>query len=635
MSIRNAGKTIKEARLKAGMTQEQLSEGICTVLSLSRIENGSSGVSPVTFQSLMAHAGAPCELYPIFASRTDFDSFYALKRARYFLNSWQLQECYDELAAIESKSFADNKLYYQEWLYLYGSLLIRSGCHEHSDIYAIFLEAIHTTRPEIDFADFRQLFLSTTEIELLIAIAQEFLYLNDSDTCYIICSQIVSYLASAELDYLKRDFLEAEYAISYTKYLLYIKDYKKALSVADVHRHKMVQDSDDAPLLELTFLTALGYYYTDERETAYTYFKNTFYSAHAIESYYATICRNYVIEHNLFELDDYLSKMEDILRINFPTKKVTYTSNLTDGTYDFFSPDILTIGRLIHDLRKEQGISQTILCQGLCSKSKLSKIENDLLQPDIFLAEALLQRLGISERVLTFWGNERESELYELKFKLIHTAPEDVSLQERLLSSFESLQHKGNVIAHQFYLFRRAILEPDPQKCIFLLSDALHCTFPNFNIAQITHYRLSWNELTILNNIAHHYRLTTSPHIGSNILQSILTYSHYSSLDVLFKQTIVPVSLYMLCRSLYMQKRFQELSSLLTYENAKIMKFNISTYAFFLFYFCQGLAECNSTDSAIRNSIYSCSINNLFEMNENMLILLDAFKNDFSINIKY
>lgn len=137
MSIRNAGKTIKEARLKAGMTQEQLSEGICTVLSLSRIENGSSGVSPVTFQALMAHADAPCEIYPIFASRTDFECFYSLKRARYFLNSWQLQECYGELAAIESKSFADNKLYYQEWLYLYG----------------------------IDFADFRQLFLSTTEID--------------------------------------------------------------------------------------------------------------------------------------------------------------------------------------------------------------------------------------------------------------------------------------------------------------------------------------------------------------------------------------------------------------------------------------------------------------------------------------
>ena len=66
MGVRNAGKAIREARLKAGLTQEQLSEGVCSVLSLSRIENGSAGVSPVTFQALMAHAGAPCEVYPIF-----------------------------------------------------------------------------------------------------------------------------------------------------------------------------------------------------------------------------------------------------------------------------------------------------------------------------------------------------------------------------------------------------------------------------------------------------------------------------------------------------------------------------------------------------------------------------------------
>ena len=56
MGVRNAGKAIREARLKAGLTQEQLSEGVCSVLSLSRIENGSAGVSPVTFQALMAHA---------------------------------------------------------------------------------------------------------------------------------------------------------------------------------------------------------------------------------------------------------------------------------------------------------------------------------------------------------------------------------------------------------------------------------------------------------------------------------------------------------------------------------------------------------------------------------------------------
>ena len=81
MSVRNAGKTIREARIKAGLTQEQLSEGVCSVLSLSRIENGSAGVSPVTFQALMAHAGAPCEVYPIFAKQTLTVSIPSIVRA--------------------------------------------------------------------------------------------------------------------------------------------------------------------------------------------------------------------------------------------------------------------------------------------------------------------------------------------------------------------------------------------------------------------------------------------------------------------------------------------------------------------------------------------------------------------------
>ena len=57
MSVQHAGSIIRQARLNAGLTQEQLSDGVCSTLSLSRIENGSAGVSPATFQTLMAHAG--------------------------------------------------------------------------------------------------------------------------------------------------------------------------------------------------------------------------------------------------------------------------------------------------------------------------------------------------------------------------------------------------------------------------------------------------------------------------------------------------------------------------------------------------------------------------------------------------
>ena len=132
MSVRNAGTTIKEARLKAGLTQEKLSENVCSVLSLSRIENGSCGVSPSTFQALMQHAGVSCETYPIFANRTDFDCFYALKQVQFFLNSHQLTLAYDELSHIESMHWADNRFYYQEWLYLYCRMQSYSGTCNHT-----------------------------------------------------------------------------------------------------------------------------------------------------------------------------------------------------------------------------------------------------------------------------------------------------------------------------------------------------------------------------------------------------------------------------------------------------------------------------------------------------------------------
>lgn len=52
MGISNAGSIIREARLKAGLTQEKMSEGICAVKVLSRIETGMTNISHSTFLAL-------------------------------------------------------------------------------------------------------------------------------------------------------------------------------------------------------------------------------------------------------------------------------------------------------------------------------------------------------------------------------------------------------------------------------------------------------------------------------------------------------------------------------------------------------------------------------------------------------
>lgn len=633
MSIRNAGQAIREARIKAGLSQEKLAEGICSSRSLSRIENGTAGVSPSTFQALMAHAGAACEIYPIFANRTDFDCFYALKHVRFYLDSWQLDLAYEELNKLEQMNWADSKFYYQEWLLLHCRLQYRSGNENHLEICNTLLETLHISRPDIDLTDFRTLLLSINEVELLIALAQEYYYLQELDTCLSICTQLSTYLENAQISYLEKDRLEAEYSIVYTKYLLATGDYENALKLADEKRHQMVLNSDDGPLLELTFLTGLGYYFTNEHDKALTHFKTVFYSAHAIESCFSTICHNYVLKNLDLDILDELNPLPDIPLKSYDTKKAIDTSTLGDGTYDIFSPEVFTIGSLIREFRKEQKLSQLTLCQGLCSKSKLSKIENGTLQPDIFLTEALLQRLGISERIFTFWGDAREASIYELKFKLIHRQhlPKNELLD--YLEEFKHLITEKDVLPRQFYLLETALLKDSTSERLSYLFDALHCTLPKFDINLILNYRLTWAELTILNNIAFDYRDSDIAYKSIIYFDKLFEYRMYTLCDIIFQCHIFTVTLYLFSRSLYSQKHYAEVINLFSLKMYKLLKCQLEFLGSYFFFYAQSLGECSKFDNIRQFAIYSYYIDYLLEFAPNAVALKTYIKEDFNIDI--
>lgn len=632
MAVRNAGKIIREARLKAGLTQEQMSEDICSVLTLSRIENNSAGVSPSLFQALMSRAGAPRNIFPVFPNRKDFDCFYTLKRARLYLESWQLQEAYDELLKVKNADFSNNKFHYQEWLYLQGCLQCRSGSCEHQLIYEIFISALNITKPNIDFSDLSNKLFSDIELELLIEISNELLYLSQSDLSYIICSQLESYINNAELSFIERDRLLSRNAIARTKYLLYTHDYNKALETINEYRHLMVVNSENASLLELNFWTAMSYYYCGNIEKAHQMFNDTFYSAHAIESCYATICLKFVSENTSIIIDDYIKSLPSIDCKTFKYEKITDSLSLSDGTYDLFSPDVLTLGRLIYILRKEQNISQAVLCQGLCSKSKLSKIENDQLQPDIFLSEALLQRLGVSERVFSFWGNSNYKILYELKSKILNSKLTSLKEQFALLKQFKELLSENNNILLQFYYALSYDFLDESERRIATLQNALNLTLPDFDILNINNYRLSLIELGIIGNIAYEYR-EISPSKSNLYFSKLLEYRNLSSVNIMFQSLVYPIFIYKYAHSLYHQKYYLQLSNLYTFSVARILKIHLDSLGFFTLFFVQALGECNDYKKAFYYGKCAASIERMLELHSNALSIASTLKSDFDIEI--
>lgn len=630
MSVQSAGKIIREARLKAGLSQEKLSEGICSTLSLSRIEIGTAGVSPSTFQALMAHAGAPCEAFPIFANRADFDCFYTLKRARFYLDCWQIKEAYSELNKIEAMNFAENKFYYQEWLLLHCRLQFRSGYGDHVQIYTTLLDALHISRPEIDFSDFRDLLLSLNEIELLIALAQESLYLNQLEMCLEISTQISTYLENSQIMFLEKDRLLAENAIVYSKYLIATKDYVTSLKVTDTFRLKMIKNADDAPLHELTFLHGLNLYYNGNTDDALVMFKTSFFSAHSIASTYATTIRNFLGKTLGISLFDDTLSLEDIPLISYTLKKAIDTTDFSDGTYDLFSPDTLTIGTLIQELRIEQNVSQQTLCYGLCSKSKLSKIENGTLQPDIALAQTLLQRLGISDAVFTFYGSAHETQLHNLKLKLIQLRFSDTDKIIQGSKELQQLCSPKDTFYLQFAAYRKANCKFKVSENISELFDALSLSLPEFELNNLHNYRLSWLELTILNSYCT-AQCELLPSKGILSFYKIMEYYDEHPVDVLEMRRFFAVTLNLLVRNLYTQKRYSEITELEPYFSLPTVRCSLSFSGIIEANYAQTLGETQQPYQATlyaNYAYYNFLITNS-TLNANMIKTI--IYNDFGI----
>lgn len=633
MSIRNAGFSIREARQKSGLTLEKLSEDICSVQALCRIEKGKSGVSPATFNALMGRIGIICSVNPIFQDYNDFECFLLLKLARFYCDSWQLNLAHESILKIESLSFNNNRFYYQEWLFLESKILFRTYLCEHKKLFDLLLSALKITLPHIDLNNFTNLFLSVTEISILISLAQESFYLDDDQLCISLCNQIDKNIQKSGLSTHEKDSLLSDLAICHTKYLIRKKDYIKARSIADEYRHKAVISGNEAPLLELNFLTGICSYFCHDSQLALRLFKDTFYSALAIDSNYAHVCYDYLKNHLGITLNDqYMSENKFSFDVS-PKEIIDYTL-LSQGIFNLDKYRSLSIGKLIQTIRINQNVSQSTLCHGLCSKSKLSKIENGTLNPDIFLTESLLQRLGLSEREFVFWGNPTENEINNIKHKLIYGVYLTEDEKENLINKLQEFDLEKNKFYKQLYFLFFAFQEKDPEIRLNILKKALDITLPSFNPSLICSYRLSWTELTILNNIAFSYKTTKTPLSGIELSRRIIDYCKMVNNNDIFEANYYPYTLYQYARTLLNQDNPKELLYLFESQDMTILKYRPNYLGGFLFYLCQAYGSSDKK-SLQRYAIFSIALQNMYEHYRNPLALKEALQNDFDCVLEY
>ena len=203
------------------------------------------------------------------------------------------------------------------------------------------------------------------------------------------------------------------------------------------------------------------------------------------------------------------------------------------------------------------------------------------------------------------------------------------------MNKMEQLLDKDDILYRQEYLSTKAFQSDSADERIRCLTEALLLTLPEFDIHKICSYRLTCEELSILNNLAHEYRRTKKAHLSVLYFLQILAYVHKAKPDILLQTKFLPITGYMYCHSLYMLKFYQETVALPDSFDMSIMNFFITGYNTFLFFYSQALGECSRFEKAHIAAVQSYAISILMERDKNASLLKQYLHEDFGLKLNY
>lgn len=165
------GDMVFETRMARGYSQEELSFGICSTSSLSRIENGSQVPGRKIFEGLLQRLGVSESIYSVFVSREEMELYRLKQRLVWKLEDFDFDGIEELIGELEERLNGWDRLEHQYLLFAKASVL---WCRQEKpqEAMEMLLTAISMTIPGFREAeDIRKRLLTFDEITILNSIA--------------------------------------------------------------------------------------------------------------------------------------------------------------------------------------------------------------------------------------------------------------------------------------------------------------------------------------------------------------------------------------------------------------------------------------------------------------------------------
>lgn len=230
------GAYIRQRREALGLTQQQLCEGICEPVTISRIENGRQTPSRSRINALLQRLGLPDDRYFALLSSNEME-VSSLQAEILSCNVRDRRERGVELIAeLEKKMEADDHIIRQ------FILRSRACLEEHTPMEQIdmLLEAIRLTVPRFDLEEIENFLYSFDEIKIINQIGNVYSKAGEHKEAIDVYSRLLRYVQKHNSNITQSTGQLTLVAYNYARELGVCKLYEDAVEIAELCRQTCV-----------------------------------------------------------------------------------------------------------------------------------------------------------------------------------------------------------------------------------------------------------------------------------------------------------------------------------------------------------------------------------------------------------
>lgn len=263
MDRETLGDIIRNLRKRKHLTQEQLAEGICSPVSISRIENGSQMPSSTVLDALLSKLGSStyqiCNIY----YKTDKQLIFEKNADEIakLIKEGKIEEANAKLKILKSQTEDSyNAINRQYYLLLRGSILIYQNKVDE-ELISSLKAALELTKPHFCYADFRNVLLTVREANLLSLIMISYFESEKTLEAISLGEDLLECMSKADNPLKDYIMLRINVGINLAQCLEKEQRYKEALDICINIEEFSYKSSEHSLLPEILFIKAKQLYH--------------------------------------------------------------------------------------------------------------------------------------------------------------------------------------------------------------------------------------------------------------------------------------------------------------------------------------------------------------------------------------